>query len=206
MIGNNFPGHAGGRRPRRAVRRGQVPLARHDRAGGRDHGGLAHRRRQDASRTLRKKEIVAGASGTRRHHLHLSVDDERVPRHQVQDRHRLCGRQRDQPRDGARRGARRATTPGRAGRRPRRPGSRRRRSTSSCRPGRGRPTSTRRRSRTLARTPDERKLIELVVSGTQLGRPMATTPDVPADRVAALRAAYRGDDGRSGIPRRGRQA
>ena len=43
----------------------------------------------------------------------------------------------------------------------------------------------------LARTPDDRKLIELVVSGTRMGRPMATTPDVPADRLAALRAAYR---------------
>src|SRR5262249_45132280 len=43
----------------------------------------------------------------------------------------------------------------------------------------------------LARAPDERKLIELVTSGTHLGRPMATTPDVPADRLAALRDAYR---------------
>jgi len=43
----------------------------------------------------------------------------------------------------------------------------------------------------LAKTPDERKLIELVTSGTYLGRPMATTPEVPADRLAALRAAYR---------------
>jgi tripartite-type tricarboxylate transporter receptor subunit TctC len=43
----------------------------------------------------------------------------------------------------------------------------------------------------LARTPDDRKLIELVVSGTRLGRPMATTPDVPEERLAALRAAYR---------------
>ena len=43
----------------------------------------------------------------------------------------------------------------------------------------------------LAKTPDDRKLIELVTSGTHLGRPMATTPDVPADRLAALRAAYR---------------
>jgi tripartite-type tricarboxylate transporter receptor subunit TctC len=43
----------------------------------------------------------------------------------------------------------------------------------------------------LARTPDDRKIIELIVSGTQLGRPLATTPDVPADRVAALRDAYR---------------
>src|SRR5262245_38510417 len=43
----------------------------------------------------------------------------------------------------------------------------------------------------LARTPDERLLIELVTSGTHLGRPMATTPDVPADRLKALRDAYR---------------
>jgi tripartite-type tricarboxylate transporter receptor subunit TctC len=42
----------------------------------------------------------------------------------------------------------------------------------------------------LARTPEERQLIELIVSGTQMGRPLATTPDVPADRVAALRAAF----------------
>jgi len=40
-----------------------------------------------------------------------------------------------------------------------------------------------------ARTPEERQLIELVVSGTQFGRPMATNA-APADRVAALRAAY----------------
>jgi tripartite-type tricarboxylate transporter receptor subunit TctC len=40
-----------------------------------------------------------------------------------------------------------------------------------------------------ARTPEERLLIELIVSGTQLGRPMATNA-APAGRVAALRAAY----------------
>jgi hypothetical protein len=40
-----------------------------------------------------------------------------------------------------------------------------------------------------ARTPEERQLIELVVSGTQLGRPMATNA-APADRVSALRAAF----------------
>ena len=43
----------------------------------------------------------------------------------------------------------------------------------------------------LARTPDDRKAIELIMSGTRLGRPLATTPDVPADRLAALRAAFR---------------
>jgi tripartite-type tricarboxylate transporter receptor subunit TctC len=43
----------------------------------------------------------------------------------------------------------------------------------------------------LASTPDDRLTIELIVSGTQLGRPFATTPDVPADRLAALRDAFR---------------
>ena len=40
-----------------------------------------------------------------------------------------------------------------------------------------------------ARTPEERLLIELLVSGTQLGRPFATN-EAPADRVAALRSAF----------------
>src|SRR3954470_18322414 len=40
-----------------------------------------------------------------------------------------------------------------------------------------------------ARTPEERLLIELVVSGTQLGRPFATN-EAPVERVAALRAAF----------------
>jgi tripartite-type tricarboxylate transporter receptor subunit TctC len=40
-----------------------------------------------------------------------------------------------------------------------------------------------------ARTPEERMLIELVTSGTQLGRPLATNA-APPDRVAALRAAF----------------
>ena len=43
----------------------------------------------------------------------------------------------------------------------------------------------------MAATPDDRLTIELIVSGTQLGRPFATTPDVPADRLAALRDAFR---------------
>ena len=37
----------------------------------------------------RKKEIVVGRHRARRHHLHLSRADERVARHQIQDRHRL---------------------------------------------------------------------------------------------------------------------
>ena len=41
----------------------------------------------------------------------------------------------------------------------------------------------------LANNPDDRRLIELVLSGGALGRPLVTTPDVPPERVAALRGA-----------------
>jgi tripartite-type tricarboxylate transporter receptor subunit TctC len=42
----------------------------------------------------------------------------------------------------------------------------------------------------LARTPDDRRVIEVVASGGQFGRPFTITPDTPEDRVAALRAAF----------------
>jgi hypothetical protein len=42
----------------------------------------------------------------------------------------------------------------------------------------------------LAGNPDDRRLIDLVLSGGALGRPLATTPDVPPERVAALRSAF----------------
>jgi tripartite-type tricarboxylate transporter receptor subunit TctC len=38
--------------------------------------------------------------------------------------------------------------------------------------------------------PDNRKIVELLVSGTRLGRPLATTPGVPEERVKALRDAF----------------
>ncbi len=41
----------------------------------------------------------------------------------------------------------------------------------------------------MARNPEDRQLIELVMSGTQLGRPLATNA-APPERVAALRAAF----------------
>jgi hypothetical protein len=44
----------------------------------------------------------------------------------------------------------------------------------------------------LVKTEDERHLVNLIVSGTRLGRPLATTPGVPAERVQALRAAFDG--------------
>jgi tripartite-type tricarboxylate transporter receptor subunit TctC len=43
----------------------------------------------------------------------------------------------------------------------------------------------------LAKTPQDRLVIELIVSGAQLGRPLAASPGVPAARLAALRDAFR---------------
>jgi tripartite-type tricarboxylate transporter receptor subunit TctC len=42
----------------------------------------------------------------------------------------------------------------------------------------------------LAKTAEDKRVIELVVSGTQLGRPLFITPGVPEERVKALRAAF----------------
>lgn len=42
----------------------------------------------------------------------------------------------------------------------------------------------------LARNPDERQILELVTSGVDMGRPFATGPSVPEDRVTVLRRAF----------------
>src|SRR6476659_2992967 len=42
----------------------------------------------------------------------------------------------------------------------------------------------------LARNEDDRKVIQLIVSGDALGKPLATAPNVPAERVKALREAF----------------
>jgi tripartite-type tricarboxylate transporter receptor subunit TctC len=42
----------------------------------------------------------------------------------------------------------------------------------------------------LARNDDDRKVIQLIVSGDALGKPLATAPNVPPERVEALRAAF----------------
>jgi tripartite-type tricarboxylate transporter receptor subunit TctC len=42
----------------------------------------------------------------------------------------------------------------------------------------------------LARTDDDRKVIRLIIAGTRLGRPIAATPGIPAERVKALREAF----------------
>ena len=42
----------------------------------------------------------------------------------------------------------------------------------------------------LAKTPEQRRILSLISSPVALGRPFFTTPDTPAERVAALRDAY----------------
>lgn len=42
----------------------------------------------------------------------------------------------------------------------------------------------------LAKSEDDRKILDLITSGTEFGRPLATTDGVPADRVKALRDAF----------------
>jgi tripartite-type tricarboxylate transporter receptor subunit TctC len=42
----------------------------------------------------------------------------------------------------------------------------------------------------LARNEDDRKVIQLIIAGDALGKPMATAPNVPPERVQALRDAF----------------
>jgi len=42
----------------------------------------------------------------------------------------------------------------------------------------------------FARTPEERAVMELYFSHTTFGRPYVVAPEVPAERVAALRVAF----------------
>jgi tripartite-type tricarboxylate transporter receptor subunit TctC len=44
--------------------------------------------------------------------------------------------------------------------------------------------------RDLARTPEDQPLIDFMSASIAVGRPLATTPEVPADRLAALRQAF----------------
>ena len=42
----------------------------------------------------------------------------------------------------------------------------------------------------LAKNEDDRRVMQLLVSGAGLGRPLTTTPGVPLERVQALRKAF----------------
>jgi tripartite-type tricarboxylate transporter receptor subunit TctC len=43
----------------------------------------------------------------------------------------------------------------------------------------------------LAKNDDDRRIFELLATNAEMGRPIAATPDVPADRMKAIIAAYR---------------
>jgi tripartite-type tricarboxylate transporter receptor subunit TctC len=43
----------------------------------------------------------------------------------------------------------------------------------------------------LVTTPEDKLVVRMLFAGSKLGRPIAAMPGVPADRVAALRAAYK---------------
>jgi tripartite-type tricarboxylate transporter receptor subunit TctC len=42
----------------------------------------------------------------------------------------------------------------------------------------------------LAKDPDDKALVDFVLAGDEMGKPLALTPDVPVDRVNAMRAAF----------------
>ena len=42
----------------------------------------------------------------------------------------------------------------------------------------------------LARSEDDKRVMQLIFAGSRLGRPIVTTPGVPAERVKALRDAF----------------
>ena len=139
---------------------------------------------------LYSKELTVGGTGS-------GADTAIYPqflvgaaRHEVEAGAGLQGLARNPARDGAQRGARASASPmirccaatsrGRA------------RSTCCCR----RRSSPIRASRTCrsacrqARSPEERAALELFFARVDMGRPFVAPPDVPADRVAALRAAF----------------
>ena len=102
--GQQHPDPSGDRRPRRALRRRQVHLARLDRLRQPDDDGVAHRRLQDDQGRVRAR-IAHRRHRRRLRHLHLHQRDERDPRHQVQDGDGLQGLRVGRSRDRARRGA-----------------------------------------------------------------------------------------------------
>ena len=141
-------------------------------------------KKQVAGDRRQRRELAVGA---------LSAGVEQSARHQIQDRRRLSGRRRHQHRGRARRG-----------RRPRqqllgvdevdasRTGSGTTRSTSCSRSARSaRPTCpTCRCGASSAQNDEQRQVLEMLSGDAAVGRPILTAPDVPADRVKALRKAF----------------
>ena len=55
----------------------------------------------------------------------------------------------------------------------------------------------------FAKSPENRRMMELIYSSETFGRPYMMSPGVPAERVAALRKAFMADDARPGAAGRG---
>src|SRR6266568_4006725 len=183
-----LPGGAGGRPARHPVRRHEVRLARHHRPRGRDHDGVARDRRQiDRGRapardrrraTSRgaityfyaammneflgtKFKIVTGYNGG--NEINLAME-----RGEVEARNNTWS-------------SWKVTKPA---------WLKDRKITVIAQAGPRAPNLDAPSVEDLARNADDRRVIELVVSGTQLGRPLFITPGVPEERVKALRAAF----------------
>ena len=182
----------GARRPRRALRRAAVLLARLHRHQQPDDGGLAHVRLQDHGR----RDGARADHRRHRHrlrHLHLSERHEHRARHQVQDRDGLQEHRRARSRAWS--AAKSPPAPARA-------------SPASCRSARPGSKAIKvvvlnqigdERDKAfpqvplmheLAKTTEQRQILNLLSLPPALGRPFFTTPDVPADRAAALRRAF----------------
>ena len=87
-------------------------------------------------------------------------------------------------------------------------GSRRRRSTSWCRrrSRRSRRSPTCRWRLDLAKDREQLQILKLFLASQEMARPFAAPPGIPADRKAALIAAFDADHEGSGLPRRGAEA
>ena len=188
MIQNGFPAGAGDRRARHPVRRQQAALAGNDRAGGRDAGGLAHRRRQSIE-DARKKEIVVGATarGGIIYTYPALMNELLGTKFKIVTGYSGGNEINIAMERGEVQGA---TIPGRAGRSPSRRWLKEKKIYVIAQAGaEGEGPRCAGASRDLVKTDADRQLVDLIMSGAALGRPMATTPDVPEPRLRALRAA-----------------
>ena len=58
----------------------------------------------------------------------------------------------------------------------------------------------------LAKTPEDRQVMEIVFAKFGMSRPFMAPPDLPPERLATLRRAFDATLEGSGVPRRGRRS
>ena len=180
------------RRRQREVRHRAVRLDRHAGAGAADHLGLAHRAGHRASTISASNAIRMGATTSSADNYLLPHDREPAARHPHAGGHRLYRAERDHssPPSAARC---RATTPGF----PTSPSTRRTgcataRSASCCNtaPSGCPACRTCRPPSSLPRAEADRALLRFYAVKFSMARPLVAPPEVPAERLAALRAAF----------------